>query len=82
MKFVKVIKTALTWWLFDRAACKGCRERNEIIIETLNKIIFRTPKPELIGYRNELIIGSVRRYVAKTLHTLVDMSNDVNNIHF
>ena len=26
--------------------------------------------------------ASVRRFVAKTLHTLEDMSNDVNNIHF
>ena len=26
--------------------------------------------------------GSVWRSVAKTLHTLEDMSNDVNNIHF
>ena len=26
--------------------------------------------------------ASVRRFVAKTLHILEDMSNDVNNIHF
>ena len=49
MTSVTVIKAALTWWLSETGACKVCRERHGIIIETLDKILFKVPKPKLIS---------------------------------
>lgn len=53
IKSVTVIKAAVTWWLSNRAACKGCREIYEIIVEKLDKIIFRAPKPNFLSFKSE-----------------------------
>ena len=37
------------------AACKRCRERYSVIVEALDHIIIKNPKPELIGYHSQLL---------------------------
>ena len=37
------------------AACKRCRERYSLIVEALDDIIVKNPKPELIGYHSQLL---------------------------
>ena len=49
MKSLNVIKAAVTRWLSHGAACKRCRERYEMILGSLDDIITRNPRPELIG---------------------------------
>lgn len=55
LKALNVIKAAVTRWLSHGAACKRCRERYGMIISALDDIVTRNPKPELIGYRSELL---------------------------
>ena len=55
MKSLNVIKAAVTRWLSHGAACKRCRERYKLIVEALDDIITRAPKPELVGYREEML---------------------------
>ena len=55
MKALNVIKASVTRWLSHGAACKRCRERYSVIVDALNDIISKNPKPELIGYRSQLL---------------------------
>ena len=55
MKSLNVIKAAVTRCLSHGAACKRCRERYRMILGSLEDIITRTPGPELIGYRDEML---------------------------
>ena len=55
MKSLNIVKAAVTRWLSHGAACKRCRERYSIILEALDDIITRAPRPELVGYRDELL---------------------------
>ena len=55
MKSLNVIKAAVTRWLSHGAACKRCRERYGMILGSLDDIITRNPRPELIGYRDEML---------------------------
>ena len=55
MKSLNVIKAAVTRCLSHGAACKRCRERCRMILGSLDDIITRTPGPELIGYRDEML---------------------------
>ena len=55
MKSLNVIKAAVTRWLFHGVAFKRCRERYGMILGSLNDIITRNPRPELIGYRDEML---------------------------
>ena len=55
MKSLNVIKAAVTRWLSHCAACKRCRERYGMILGSLNDIITRNPRPELIAYCDEML---------------------------
>ena len=55
MKALTVVKVAITQWLSHGAACKKCRERYSVIVEALDNIIVKNPKPELTGYRSQLV---------------------------
>ena len=55
MKALTVVKAAVTRWLSHGAACKRCRERYSVIVEALDNIIVKNPKPELTGYRSQLV---------------------------
>ena len=55
MKSLNVIKAAVTRWLSHGAACKRCRERYGMILESLDDIITRNPRPELIGHCDEML---------------------------
>ena len=55
MKSLNVIKAAVTRWLSHSAACKHCGERYGMIFGSLDDIITRKPRPELIGYRDEML---------------------------
>ena len=55
MKSLNVTKAAVTRWLSHGAACKRCRERYGMILGSLDDIITRNPRPELIGYRDEML---------------------------
>ena len=55
MKYLNVIKAAVTRWLSHGAACKCCTERYGMILRSLEDIITRNPRPELIGYRDEML---------------------------
>ena len=55
MKSLNVIKAAVTRWLSHSAACKHCGKRYGMIFESLDKIITRNPRPELIDYRDEML---------------------------
>ena len=55
MKSLNVIKAAVTRWLSHGAACKRCRERYRIILGSLDDIKTRNPRPELIGYCDEML---------------------------
>ena len=48
MKSLYVIKAAVMGWLPYGAACKCCRERYGMILGSLDDIITRNPRPELI----------------------------------
>ena len=52
MKALTVAKATITRWLSHGVACKRCRERYSVIVEALDNIIVKNPKPELIGYRS------------------------------
>ena len=47
MKSLNVIKAAVTWWLSHGTACKR-RERYEMILGSLDDIISRNLRPELL----------------------------------
>ena len=49
------MKAAITGWLSHGAACKRCRERYHIIIETLADIITTSSNPELVACRDALL---------------------------
>ena len=55
IKALTVVKAAVTRWLSNGVACKRCRERYSVIVEALNNIIVKNPKPELMGYRSQLL---------------------------
>ena len=55
MKSLNVVKAAVTRWLSHGAACKRCLERYDTILGALDDIITRAPKPELVGYRDEML---------------------------
>ena len=55
MKCLNVIKAAVTRWLSHGAACKHFRERYGMILGPLDNIITRNPRPELIGYCDEML---------------------------
>ena len=55
MKSLKIVKAAVTRWLSHGVACKRCRERYDMILGALDDIITKAPKPELIGYRDQLL---------------------------
>ena len=55
VKTLNVIKATVTRWLSHGAACKRTRERYPIIIESLDDIITKDPKAELIGLRNQML---------------------------
>lgn len=55
MKALNIIKASVTRWLSHGAACKRCRERYTSILGALDDVISKNPKPELIGYRAELL---------------------------
>ena len=55
MKYLNVIKAAVTRWLSHGAACKRCRERCRMILGSLDGIITRNPRPQLIGYCDEML---------------------------
>ena len=55
MKALTVVKAAVTRWLSHGAACKRCRERYSVIVEALDNITVKNPKPELIGYHSQLL---------------------------
>ena len=55
MKYLNVIKAAVTRWLSCGAACKHCRERCGMILGSLDGIITRNPRPQLIGYCDEML---------------------------
>ena len=50
-----IVKAAITQWLSHGAACKRCRECYIVIIESLDEIIFKDIKAELIGVRSQLM---------------------------
>ena len=54
MKAFNVIKASVTRWLSHGAACKRCRKRYSVIVDALDAIS-ENPKPELIGYRSQLL---------------------------
>ena len=65
--------------LSDGATWKGCRERYGIIIETLNKMIFRAPKPELIGYRI-IVSGNKTLKITSSLAQKHNLQNNLSSV--
>ena len=65
MKSLNVIKAAVRRWLSHGAACKRCRERYGMILGSLDDIITRNPRPELIDYCDEML-NEVSHYCWKT----------------
>lgn len=59
MKALSIIKAAITRWLSHGAACKRCRERYPLIIESLDDIIVKNPKAELIALRDQMLDGKM-----------------------
>ena len=55
MKYLNVIKAAVMRWLSHGAACKRCRERCGMILGSLDGIITRKPRPQSIGYCDEML---------------------------
>ena len=55
VKTLNIIKDTVTRWLSHGAARKRTRERYPIIIESLDDIITKDPKAELIGLRNQML---------------------------
>ena len=55
VKTLNVIKATVTRWLSHGASCKRTRERYPIITESLDDIITKDPKAELIGLRNQML---------------------------
>ena len=55
MKSLNVIKAAVRRWLSHGAACKRCRGRYGMILGSLDDIITRNPRPELIDYCDEML---------------------------
>ena len=54
MKSLNVIKAPATRWLSHGATCKHYRERYGMILGSLDKIITRNPRPELIDLSESL----------------------------
>ena len=50
-----IVKAAVTRWLSHGVACKRARERYPMIIESLDDIISKDPKAELIGLRDHML---------------------------
>ena len=55
MKALNIIKTSVTRWLSYGAACKRCCKRYTVVVDVLDDIISKNPKPELIGYQSQLL---------------------------
>ena len=55
VKTLNSIKATVTCWLSHGAACKRKRERYPIIIESLDDIITKEPRAELIGLCNQML---------------------------
>ena len=55
LKTLSIIKAAITRCLSNGGACKRCRERYCIILESLDDIITNNPRAELVGIRNQLL---------------------------
>ena len=50
-----MLSKLVTHWLSHGAVCKRTRERYPIVIESLDDIITKDPKVELIGLRNQML---------------------------
>ena len=59
MKTLNIIKTSVTRWQSQGAACKRCCERCTVIVDVLVDIISQNPKPELIGYQSPLLDSKI-----------------------
>ena len=55
VKTLNIIKATVIYWLSHGAACKGTWERYPIIIESLDDIITKEPRAELIGLCNQML---------------------------
>ena len=55
MKTLNIIKTSVTRWQSQGAACKRCCERCTVIVDVLDDIISQNPKPELLGHQSLLV---------------------------
>ena len=55
VKTLAIVKATVTRWLSHGVACKRTRERYPIIIESLDNIISKDPKAELIGIRDHML---------------------------
>ena len=59
VKTLNVIKATVTRWLSHGAACKRTRERYPFIIESLDDIITKDLKAELIGLRDQMFNSEI-----------------------
>ena len=59
VKTLNIIKDTVTRWLSHGAARKRTRERYPIIIESLDDIITKDPKAELIGLRYQMLNSEI-----------------------
>ena len=75
MKALNVIKASVTRWLSHGAACKRCCKRYTVIVDVLDDIILKNPKPELIGYQSQLLDS-------KTLLEIAFLEDKLPIIHF
>ena len=50
MTALNVIKASVTRWLSHSAACKWCCKRYSVIVDVLDDIISKNPKPKLTGH--------------------------------
>ena len=55
LKALNLVKAAVTRWLSHGAACRQCRERYVVIIESLDDIVSNKANAELLGHRDTLL---------------------------
>ena len=70
LKALNLVKAAVTRWLSHGAACRRCRERYVVIIESLDDIVSNKANAELLGHRDTLL-------QTKTVYRITFLEDDI-----
>ena len=81
IKSLNVIKAAVTRWLSHDAARKRCRVRYGMILGSLDDIITRNPRLELIGYCDEMLNAQTVLQIT-FLENVLTVTNVLLRMHY